>query len=229
MNETAIYPLLRILASHASANGLDVHVDPFVEEILNENVSSRLRIDFATYYKNQKRSHAHCTTDVAVANDYSLTKEICLELRKYLSIEDRYLIIVTLLEWAGRYNSGEGLSEFVELVAFCLNLDPTELKFIRRFVAQNDYGHIDPSRLVTLSGAPDISNALRPCVQNVGFITARVLGLDGCIRLLYLPDIQSYLIKYYGEAKLYIDSRDLIPEKVYIFQVGSTIKGYGVS
>ena len=229
MNETAIYPLLRILASHASANGLDVHVDPFVEEILNENVSSRLRIDFATYYKNQKRSHAHCTTGVAVANDYSLTKEICLELRKYLSIEDRYLIIVTLLEWAGRYNSGEGLSEFVELVAFCLNLDPTELKFIRRFVAQSDYGHIDPSRMVTLSGAPDISNASRPCVQNVGFITARVLGLDGCIRLLYLPDIQSYLIKYYGEAKLYIDSRDLIPEKVYIFQVGSTIKGYGVS
>ncbi|BDX37321.1 hypothetical protein CYCD_06760 [Tenuifilaceae bacterium CYCD] len=235
MNETTIYTLLQILAYHASSHGSDSHVDSYVNELLNENVSTRLRPDFVVYYRNQKaKSLLSYNTEVTVADSYSFTKKNCIDLRKTLTIEDRFQIVVSLLEKYGRHNNHE-FSELVDLVAFCLNIDSTEIKFMKRFISYSDYGNIDPTRLTTLCGSQGSSPEKSESGQSihhqsiVGVNKPEIAGLMGCIRFFYIPDIQCYLLKYYGESKIYIDNKEVTPEKIYLFQVGSTIKGYGFS
>ncbi len=228
MNETTIYTLLKILASHAVNHGFDTHIDVFVDELLAENVSARFRNEFAAYYQGQKSdSRKQQSVEVDVLDNDSLTKDTCIELRKTLTIEDRIMIVVKLFEMYEKFKNNPNFIDLPDLVANCLNVDPADTKFIKRFVALNEYDSIDPFRLVKLKGAPKLSETKNCDYKNINH--REIPGLNGCIYFLLLPDIQSYLVKLYGDSKLYLDSKEVLAEKVYLFQVGSTIKGFGIS
>jgi len=228
MNETTIYTLLKILASHAVNHGFDTHIDVFVDELLSENVSARFRNEFASYYQGQKSdSRKQQSVEVDVLDNDSLTKDTCIELRKTLTIEDRIMIVVKLFEMYEKFKNNPNFIDLPDLVANCLNLDPADTKFIKRFVALNEYDSIDPFRLVKLKGAPKLTETKNCDYKNINH--REIPGLNGCIYFLLLPDIQSYLVKLYGDSKLYLDSKEVLAEKVYLFQVGSTIKGFGIS
>ncbi len=228
MNETTIYTLLKILASHAVNHGFDTHIDVFVDELLAENVSARFRNEFAAYYQGQKSdSRKQQSVEVDVLDNDSLTKDTCIELRKTLTIEDRIMIVVKLFEMYEKFKNTPNFIDLPDLVANCLNVDPADTKFIKRFVALNEYDSIDPFRLVKLKGAPKLTETKNCDYKNINH--REIPGLNGCIYFLLLPDIQSYLVKLYGDSKLYLDSKEVLSEKVYLFQVGSTIKGFGIS
>ena len=228
MNETTIYTLLKILASHAVNHGFDTHIDIFVDELLSENVSSRFRNEFVAYYQGQKSdSRKQLSIEVDVIDNDSLTKDTCVELRKTLTIEDRIMIVVKLFEMYEKFKNNPNFIDLPDLVANCLNVDPADTKFIKRFVALNEYDSIDPFRLVKLKGSPKLSDGKSCEYKNIN--QREIPGLNGCIYFLLLPDIQSYLVKFYGDSKLYLDSKEVFAEKIYLFQVGSTIKGFGIS
>ncbi|HSA05064.1 MAG TPA: hypothetical protein P5145_05690, partial [Tenuifilaceae bacterium] len=158
MNETTIYTLLKILASHAVNHGFDTHIDVFVDELLSENVSARFRNEFASYYQGQKSdSRKQQSVEVDVLDNDSLTKDTCIELRKTLTIEDRIMIVVKLFEMYEKFKNNPNFIDLPDLVANCLNVDPADTKFIKRFVALNEYDSIDPFRLVKLKGAPKLT------------------------------------------------------------------------
>ncbi|MCB8964203.1 MAG: ATP-binding cassette domain-containing protein [Bacteroidales bacterium] len=234
MNETTIYTLLRILAHHASGQESTEKIDAYVDELLSENVSTRLKSDFTLYYGTQKaKIQSEQTPEIAVAEKFYLSKDYCTELRQTLTLEDRYSVMVTLLEQFRKSLNNHDFAEFIDIISLCLNIDTTEVKFMKRFISFCDYENIDPSRLITLSGmqrnsdthAPDINS----CHKITGFHKVAIAGLMGCIRFFHLPDIQCYLMKYYGESRIYLDNMEVDPEKIYIYQVGSAIKGHGFS
>ncbi|MGE0077617.1 MAG: ATP-binding cassette domain-containing protein [Bacteroidales bacterium] len=224
MNETIIYTLLQILASHASSHGFDSHIDNLVDELLSENVSSRFKGEFTAYYNGQKKQSKNTSqVDVDVIDNYAPIKDTCSELRTTLTIDDRIMIVVKLFEMFARFKHDPDFIDLADLVSNCLNIDSTDTKFIKRFVALNEYSNIDPFRIVTLTGVLKSPKG-EECNSK-----KEIVGLNGCLYFFLIPDIQGYLVKYYGESRLYLDSIEMTPEKTYLFQVGSTIKGFGMS
>ncbi|MGD9976856.1 MAG: ATP-binding cassette domain-containing protein [Bacteroidales bacterium] len=234
MNETTIYTLLKILAFQASAQEVDSTFDSIIDNLLGENVPLRHKGAFITFYKEQKNiSTQKNQAEVAIADGYMLTRDTCAQLSKTLTIEDRIHVVVKLFELFGGKRYDFNLTELPDLVASCLNVDSTDTKFIKRFVVSNDYSSIDPFRIITLKGAP-IPFSLNPTLQlpydsqHSAFDPVGIPGLDGIIHFFQISDIQTYLVKYQGESKLFIDGKEISPGKAYFLQLGSSIKGYGI-
>lgn len=225
MSDTILEALVQLFAVVASARGANDMserrhvVYNFLVSQLNAEMANKYIGKFDEYYRNNvrlgQRSENQYKTISRVA---SKVMRIAYGMNKELSLYQKCIVLVQLYEYL---NTGQ--ISYVEqglvndVVADKLNIKSDELELIRNFILDTQ----NVSERVVFCGVSGCEDIVEP--KHVFWE-----DLDGEVDFVYLPVVNIFLFKYFGEQHLDMNSSVIEPGRTYIMKAGNSIRN-GVS
>jgi len=143
--------------------------------------------------------------------------KICTQINTELTQKQKVVVLMRLLEFI--YSNDEiSLQEleFVTTVGETFNIGEEEFKRAVDFVKSKSDVVPDSPFLLVIDNKDSKPNF------NVKHI--RSGHLEGQIRILYIPSVGMYVMKYFGTAALYLNGQVISQDKLYILTEGSSIR-----
>ena len=142
---------------------------------------------------------------------------ICTQINEELNQRQKFVVLVHLLEFILADGTvGDQEAEFVKTVAETFNIAGQEFERCRRFVEGRIAEYVDEGHLLYINAALDS-----------GLKQARHLhahGLDGELRVLHLPGVNLYVMRYSGDAEVLLNGQRMGPESHYVLSNGSSVR-----
>jgi len=143
--------------------------------------------------------------------------KICSQINTELEQKQKVVVFVRLLEFIYSSNDISPQEyEFVSTVAETFNISDEEFKRTMEFIkSQADVVQDSPLLLVV-----DKKDA-KP---NFNVKHIQSVHLEGQIRVLQIPSVIMYIMKYFGTDALYLNGQVISQDKIYILTEGSSIR-----
>ena len=147
---------------------------------------------------------------------------ICEKINEELRQNQKIYVLVQLLDYIslGEEITGNEL-EFLQTVAVAFNVSETEYRNIRCFIMESAGNVPDKERVLLMDGN------INPPVS--GMRHAYNEKMKGSMVFLHIPSTNTYLLRYIGHEDLYLNGQNISPERTYIFDHGSTIRGNAIT
>lgn len=143
--------------------------------------------------------------------------KICTQINRELEQKQKVVVLVRLLEFIYSSNDISPQEfEFVTTVAETFNISDEEFKRAVDFVRSKTDAVQDSPFLLVIDNKDGKPNF------NVKHITS--VHLQGQIRVLHIPSVSMYLMKYFGTDALYLNGQVISQDKLYILTEGSSIR-----
>ncbi len=143
--------------------------------------------------------------------------KICTQINEELNQHQKFVVLIHLLEFiqAGS-DETEQEAEFVATVAGTFNIAQQDFQHCRAFVLQERSGRADEDHLLYIDAAVER-----------GMTKARHLhshGLDGEMRVLHVPSVNLYVMRYSGSDEVLLNGHRMTPDSNYVLSNGSSIR-----
>ena len=143
--------------------------------------------------------------------------KICTQVNEELNQRQKFVVLVHLLEliYAGG-EVGEQELEFVRTVAETFNVAHGEFERCNAFVDSISRGREDAVDILYIDAATQ---------ANAG--KARHLhahGLDGEMRVLHVPSVGLYVMRYQGQDRLLLNGQPIHAQQAYVLSNGSSVR-----
>lgn len=220
----ALMQLFAIIANPGSNLEEKRHVvESFLRRQINEDLIKGYIKTFETYYvKYQKRQLAKGDRVIPLSSVRVL--KICTEINEELTQPQKVIVLVQLLEFvktdSTRGEITEQEMEFIATVADTFFIDKKSYQRILSFV-HNSFDNIDDSEHLLV-----IDKEVHQEDMQTKFL--KIPHLEGQIRILHIPSVSMYLLRYIGESEMYMNSQLLQNDKVYVFRTGSSIRNRNI-
>ncbi|HQK37670.1 MAG TPA: TerB family tellurite resistance protein, partial [Bacteroidales bacterium] len=194
-------------------------VESFLIRQLNRELAPKYLKVFDDYYsEHQEKQKEKDKITRRISSISVRVLKICTDVNEELTQQQKVIVLFQLLEFVK--SDGNEVShqemEFINTVASIFNFPVDEYDDIKQFVLTN-FDHFPESEQVLL-----IDN--RKDFQHPKVKHSLVEGMDGQIRILYLPSSNIYLLRYVGEKEMYLNGQLLQHDKVHVFTTGSSIR-----
>ena len=143
---------------------------------------------------------------------------ICTEVNEELNQRQKFVVLVHLLEFI---HGGNGANmqelEFVATVAETFNIGMEDFARCQAFVRDEAAHREDASQLLYIDAAMD----------GTGLLHAKHLhahGLDGDIRVLHVPSVNLYVMRYEGTGEVMLNGQRMARGSHYVLSHGSSVK-----
>lgn len=143
--------------------------------------------------------------------------KICTQVNEELNQRQKFVVLVHLLEFInanGEVSPQE--HDFVSTVAETFNIGREDFARCRDFVQQANAEREDAAHLLYINAA----------VEN-GLVRARHLhahGLEGELRVLHVPSVNLYVMRYAGQGEVQLNGQRMGPESHYVLSTGSSVR-----
>lgn len=194
-------------------------VESFLIRQLNRELAPKYLKVFDDYYsEHQEKQKEKDKITRRISSISVRVLKICTDVNEELTQQQKVIVLFQLLEFVK--SDGNEVShqemEFINTVASIFNFPADEYEDIKQFVLTN-FEHFPESEHVLL-----IDN--RKDFQHPAVKHSLVEGMEGQIRILYLPSSNIYLLRYVGEKEIYLNGQLLQHDKVHVFTTGSSIR-----
>jgi len=194
-------------------------VESFLIRQLNRELAPKYLKVFDDYYsEHQEKQKEKDKITRRISSISVRVLKICTDVNEELTQQQKVIVLFQLLEFVK--SDGNEVShqemEFINTVASIFNFPADEYEDIKQFVLTN-FEHFPESEHVLL-----IDN--RKEFQHPAVKHSLVEGMEGQIRILYLPSSNIYLLRYVGEKEIYLNGQLLQHDKVHVFTTGSSIR-----
>ncbi len=193
-------------------------VEIFLKSQLNQElVDEYLRL-FDEYLeahqgKSQKKDGAKKRTSV---NSVKVLR-ICTQINEELAQKQKIIVLVRILEFINENQSvTEQELEFASTVAETFNISEEEFRRCKNFVDNKEDQTEDGAYLLY------INNSKENPFKEAHHIYSE--GIQGHIRVLRIPSLGIYFLRYYGNSEIYLNGINITPLRVYILTQGSSIR-----
>jgi ABC-type multidrug transport system ATPase subunit len=208
--------------------------------MLKQQLNSRLVDDYLGLYHSYLDffSRDTPTTLFDSGEGQSLLTEyvekVCSQLRKGLNRTERIVVIIKLLEYVNEDSKVTPLEEnIINSLGQCFNVDETELQHLKHFVFHTDCQEIEPNKLLTIESHRQVGEDLfegiwveenRPDWQ---YEDRKIhnAAIEGKLSFLYIESINTFILRYFGTAELYIDGSKVESGRPLLLDTGSIIRG----
>jgi ABC-type multidrug transport system ATPase subunit len=142
---------------------------------------------------------------------------ICTEVNQELNQRQKFIVLLHLLEFIhadGEVSPQE--DEFVSIVAETFNIAQADFARCRAFVCAEAEDRLDAEQVLYINGAA--SN---------GLMAAKHLhahGLAGEVRVLHVPSVHLYVMRYAGSDELLLNGQRVGPGGHYVLENGSSMR-----
>lgn len=194
-------------------------VESFLKKQLNQELVNEYLKIFDDYYNiHQERQGEISKRKKRTASSSVRVLVICTEINEELTQRQKIIVLINLLEFV-KSDTGDITEQemaFVTTVAETFNISNEEFNLIKDFV-------LFPSQTVPVS---DKILIISHSQENIASQTKHLVseGLKGQIWILHVATSNIYLMRYIGEAEVYLNSQLIQQDKVYAFDTGSSIR-----
>jgi len=219
----ALMQLFAIIASpQSNRNDRRTVVENFLLRLLNADLVKEYLTIFDEYYGlHQNKLTEKGKSDKRTSSISVRVLLICTELNEELTQKQKLIVLVQLLEFVRTYNPEETIITeqemvFVSTVAELFNIPPAEFKQIHNFVISAQTEYPDNSKIIIINNQ-----------KTFGISTFKHLyseGFEGEARVIQVTYANIYLLKYFGENEIYLNGQLLSPDRIYVFNNGSSIR-----
>ena len=231
MNESILKALMQLFANvvDVDRNGISPYAREVVEAYLENEFSSEQVIVFLKQFDSYlSLYHPSLPTDhhSEHPNRYPLSErvlEICTSINHEFEQHQKVWLILQLVEFIGdsRFDSPNKL-DFVKTVAVQFNISEYEFNNGKDFILCEDASCIPWNEDILLID----SNKDNPIPEIKHLYNERIRGQ---VYVLHIASTNTYLVKYFGENDLFLNSRNLKPGRAYIFGAGGVIRNQRIS
>ena len=227
MSESLLRALMQLLAfvvivDNDGSESLTTEVfESYLEHDIGEEQTKVFLKQFEDYIKLYRLAQE--IENATSAADSKIIGDLVKSINKDLVQEQKVWLILQLMEFIGdsRLNSPIRM-HFVENVATLFNISKTEFDNGKNFILSETSEQIPQNMQVLL-----IDSLLKTSIKNIRHLQNE--RLIGKIFILRINSTNTFLVKYFGERQLFINSRNFKPYRTYIFGVGSVIRGERLS
>jgi len=216
----ALMQLFAIIARPAS-NKSDRRtvVESFLNRQLNKELVAEYLTVFDDYYSLHQEKQKEKNKQVQRISSSSVrVLKICTQINEELTQTQKVIVLVQLLEFSksggGKVTDQE--QEFIKTVSDTFNIEETEYKWILAFVLSSFDNIPEYEDLLIIDNQKETSV---PTTKHICVDT-----LQGQIWVFNVSTANMYLVRYIGNKELYMNSQLLHQDKVYVFNVGASIR-----
>lgn len=218
MSEEILRALMQLFA--LASNTADVTRES--REIIKHSLSSELRkkrVEFFLQMYDEYLDEFHTgKSSYEEALNPENVKSICESINRNLTRVQKFIVLFRLLEYIyadGNISAHE--SEFVLILSKTFSIEETNFTHAVKFAK------------ITESYCPDIEQLMIVSKEkNRDFKNAKYIAganFDGILAVLQIKDINMYVFRYVGGDSLFLNSTAVVPERTYIFNSGSALRG----
>ncbi len=226
MNESILKALMRLFAIVANPEKESISskarniVESYLSLMLNQHhVKEYLQLfdDYIELHHNVKDESDKARKKRASGNSVKVLK-ICSEVNEQLHHEEKLIVIVRLLEFVSEEGKiTEEEAEFIDTVADVFNLVKPEYVSMKTLVTGNVIDIENKQNALVIDKNENLS-------ADVAYKHICTKHLNGDIQMLYLQSEKMFIFKYTGSDTLFLNSVNITPKRVYVFDNGSVIK-----
>lgn len=146
---------------------------------------------------------------------------ICEKINEELHQDQKVYVLIQLIDYI---SLGQEITEneldFLQTVSDAFNIPAPEYHDAKSFIMNGTGDLSDKGKLLVMDGN---MQADKPEIRH--FFSE---NLAGTIAFLYLASTNTYILRYKGNADIYLNGQNIFPGQTYIFDRGSTIRGSGM-
>lgn len=231
MNESILKALMQLFANvvDVDRNGISPYAREVVENYLeNEFSSEQVTIFLKQFDSYLSLYHPSLSTGQHSedTHKYPLSErvlEICTSINHEFEQHQKVWLILQLVEFIGdsRFDSPNKLN-FVKNVAAQFNISEYEFNNGKDFILCQDASCIPWNESILLIDG----NKDNPIPEIKHLYNERIRGQ---VYVLHIASTNTYLVKYFGENDLFLNSRNLKPGRAYIFGAGGVIRNQRIN
>ncbi len=222
MSEPILKTLMQLFAIIAyptsSAGERRNIVEYFLKRQINQKAVQQYLKIFDHYYSiHHEKLKEKSKRKKRTSSDSVRVLRICTQINEELTQKQKNVVLVRLLEFI---KSGGEITEqqlaFLQTVAEIFHIPEEEYSLTRSFVL-NPFDELPASKQLLIVDSNETVN-----YSNIRHMY--LPGLEGEIRIMELRSAGMYFIRYIGSSELYLNGQLLEQEKVYVLNVGASIR-----
>ncbi len=223
MSEKILKALMQLFAiiARPESNESDrrVVVESFLKRQLNkELVEAYLKVFDGYYHVHQEKQKEKQKQKRRISASSVRVLKIGTEINEELTQSQKAVVLFQLLEFASSEEETitEQELEFIKTVSDTFNFTNSEFEDLKGFVL-NSFSNIPTSPNLLLIDR----NSQTPITE---IKHVYIPGVENQIWILQIDSANLYLLRYYGESEIYMNSQLLQQEKIYVFNTGASIR-----
>lgn len=223
MSERILKALMQLFAiiARPGVDGSDrraIVASFLMQQLNNELVKEYLAVFDEFYEIYQKKQSITSKRRKSISLSSVKVLRICTEINEELTQKQKIVVLFRLLEFIKSDVEEETQQEmeFVATVADTFHIPEKE------YITIKDYVFLDEEDIPHSPQLLLINSKEEHKIPGVKHIYAE--NLDGQIWVLHLYAVEMHIIRYFGEAELYLNGQLIRPEKIHILSHGTSIR-----
>jgi ABC transport system ATP-binding/permease protein len=221
MSERILKALMQLFAIVAKVDGVSNNGREVVQSFLKQQLSQELVGEYLKLFDDFLETHHNASSKKEGArkrtsvNSVKVLK-ICTQINSELTQKQKIVVLIRLIEFIHSGEITEQELEFVSTVADTFNIEEQEFSRCMSFFSSKVEESIDLPQVLVID-----NNKENPLKQAKHLYSET---LPGQLRVLFIPSVTMYAIRYYGSHELYLNGLPLIENRIYILTQGSSIR-----
>lgn len=222
MSERILKALMQMFAIIARVDGINDNGRMIVQSFLKQQLNQELVDQYLAIFDEFLDAHHQVTKKKdGTAKRTSLNSvkvlKICTQINGELTQVQKLVVLLRLLEFINsNAEINEQEFEFVNTVAETFNIPEEEFKRSMNFIQAKENALPDSSKILIVDSNTENQ------YKETKHIFAE--GIDGQVRVSWVPSVNIYALLYYGKSDLYLNGQILTEGKVFILTPGSSIR-----
>lgn len=240
MNESILRALMRLFAIVANVNkeGVSINAREIVKSYLSLQLSSSLVQEYLSLFEEYLLLHNKKSDDESKKERKRTSLNsvkvlmICHEINEQLQQKDKIIVLIRLLEFIHEdHEVNDKELEFVKTVADTFNISEEEYYDLKAFIIDGREHIKSKRKLLYIDGMADLQQLNQNGKEQTEESHLHIMdpNFNGELLFYHVSSTNTYIIRYLGEDTIYLNSQNIIPNKTYVFESGSIIKGKRIS
>ena len=223
MSENILKALMQLFSiiSEVDVEGVSTDrrqvVELFLKQQLNQELVDEYLGVFDEFIGSQSKKQEGTKKKKKTSVNSVKVLRICTQINEELDQKQKIIVLVRLIEFINSEgNPTPQEIEFVTTVAETFNIEPDEFKRAMSFVKNSADELAESSKILVIDGHPSINV---PEVKHI-----QCANLSGQLRILHVPSVNLYKLRYFGTGELYLNGQILHGDRIYVLNPGSSIR-----
>ena len=192
-------------------------VELFLKQQLNQELVDEYLKVFDEFVESQTKKGANAKKKKRTSVNSVKILRICTQINEELAQPQKVVVLLRQIEFIfSEENPSEQEIEFVTTIAETFNISQEEYNRIYSFV-KNKEDEVPESSKILMINDKEINN-----IPEIKHIT--IENLTGQLRILLVPSINMYLLRYYGGGEYYLNGQNINRDTVYVVNPGSSLR-----
>ncbi len=240
MSEKILKALMRLFAIIAKSDENAVDAKSVVESYLKQQLNKEQVREYLAIYEAFLKMQDEGSQGEKKRKRLALSSVkvivICEQINEELTQKQKFIVLLNLIEYV---NSNDSISEqemeFISTVSSSFKIPDDEFIQCLLLASKKNISEIEDSQnfLVISNPKSGSINSDQPVNENTTAfqVPSRTAveklvsdSITGELAVLHVKSIGIYLIRYYGDAELFLNGQIITPHKIYVLSQGSSIR-----